>query len=283
VNGSALFSEALTKSALYLALQCAVGAAAAYWLARWCGMASPDRSAIERRLQRAAVWASAALLAATAARSLAHTAAAFGTLDVDSVRTIALESRWGHGWRIQVGAAAFLCVTALPIRYAWRTGWPLYSIAALLYCACVPLVGHGAGAPQRTVLHAVHVAAGAIWIGTLITVVILSLRTDHSAAVHQMVAAFSRVALPSAAILVATGVVASVMYVRTIANVWESLYGRVLVAKLMMVAVVAACGWRNWQRSRRAATPRLDIMIVETGAAVLVVLITGVLTELEHP
>lgn len=285
-DGSALFYEALTKGALYLALQCAVGAAAAYWLARACGILSPAvPSAIERQLQRAALWTSAVLLAATLARALAHTAAAFGQLDIDSLRTIAVESRWGHAWRIQLGAAGLVCATAAAARYARRPGWPLYSVATLVYCCCVPLLGHGAGAPERTLLHAVHVAAGAIWIGTLVMLVMLvsTRRASDSAAVHQMVAAFSSVALPSAAILLATGAIASVLYVQQIAHLWDSVYGRVLVAKLSLVAVVAAGGRRNWQRSRRGAAPSLRVMMIEVSAAVLVVVLTGVLTELEHP
>ena len=285
-DGSALFCEALTKGALYLALQCAVGAAAGYWLARACGIVSPTGpSAIERQLQRVALWASVGLLAATLARVFAHTAAAFGQLEVDSLRTIALESRWGHSWRIQLGAAGLVFAAAAAVRYARRPGWALYSIATLVYCCCVPLLGHGAGAPERTLLHAVHVAAGAIWIGTLVILVMLvsTRRATDPAAVHQMVAAFSSVALPSAAILLATGAIASVLYVQQIAHLWDSVYGRVLVAKLSLVALVAACGRRNWQRSRRGAAPSLRVMMIELSAAVLVVLVTGALTELEHP
>ena len=285
-DGGALFCEALTKAALYLALQCAVGAAAAYWLARSCGViASSGQSEIEGRLQRAALWASAALLASTVARSFGHAAAAFGLIDADSLRTVALESRWGHSWRIQAGAAVLLCVTGQGVWRARRTGWTLYSFAALLYCACVPLVGHGAGAWPRTALHAVHVAAGAVWIGTLVMLVFLvsGRRPGDAAAVRRMIEAFSGVALPSAAILVATGTVASVLYVQQIAHLWDSTYGRVLVAKLSLVAVVAACGRRNWQRSRRGATPSLRVMMIELSAAALVVMVTGVLTELEHP
>jgi len=222
---------------------------------------------------------------ATAARVVGHTAAAFDTIDIDSLRTIAFESRWGHGWRIQAEVAACVGVTAVAVRQVPRAGWPLYSIAVLACCACVPLLGHGAGAPQRTLLHAVHVAAAAIWIGTVIMLAILvsSRRISDPSAVHQMVAAFSRIALPSAGILLATGTIASVLYVQQVAHLWDSVYGRVLVAKVALVGVVAACGRRNWQRSRQRRTPSLRVMLIEVAAAVLVVAVTGVLTELEHP
>jgi putative copper export protein len=283
-EGSTLFWESLTKAALYLALQCAAGAASAYWLARGSAVVQAGApSAIERRLSRAALWASAVLLCATLARALAHTTAAFGQIDVDSLRTIALESRWGHAWRIQVAVAALaFAAAAVPAR---RIAWPLYSAAMLAFCCSVPLVGHGAGATGRTALHALHIAAGAIWIGTLMMLAMLVAAQEASgrASVHQMVAAFSAVALPSAAILLATGAIASALYVQQLAHLWDSVYGRVLVAKLSLVAVVAACGRRNWQRSRRGAPASLRVMTIELAAAVLVVLVTGVLTELEHP
>jgi putative copper export protein len=166
-----------------------------------------------------------------------------------------------------------------------RIGWPLYSIAALLVCASVPLLGHGAGAPERTVLHGLHVMAGAVWIGTLVMLASLASRRPESeqADVYVMVAAFSRVALPSAAILLATGTIVSVLYVQQLAHLWDTVYGRLLVAKLALVAVVAAGGRRNWQRSRQGMAPSLRVMMTELAAAVLVVAVTGVLTELEHP
>jgi putative copper export protein len=285
-DAQALFCESLTKAALSLALQCVVGTAAVYWLARSCGVIeAPGASTIERRLRTAAVWSSVVLLAATAARVFAHTAAVFGHIDAESVRTIAVQSRWGHAWRLQTGAALLACVTAAVVRRAGRVGWPLYSIAALLCCASVPLLGHGAGALSRSVLHAVHVAAGGVWIGSLfLFVILISARGGRDLeGMRGTIAAFSSVALTSAAVLVATGAVASVLYVQRISHLWDSVYGRVLVGKLLLVGVVAACGRQNWHHSRRGEMPRLRVMLMEVAAAVLVVLVTGVLTEIEHP
>jgi putative copper resistance protein D len=287
VNDAALlFWEASTKAALYLSLQCVVGAAAAYWLARSCGAAdAAGLHAIFRRLQRTARWAASGLLLATGGRVLAHTLSAFGNIDAESVRTMALESRWGQSWQIQAAAATIVWATAAGSRRMPRAGWPIYSVSALLYCACVPMVGHGAGSLPRMGVHALHVAAGGVWIGSLAMLAILGLSRspNDSYTVHQMVSNFSRIALPGAAILVATGAIASVLYVRHVANLWHTQYGEVLLAKLAFVAAVVALGRRNWLRSRRGQPPSLRVMVLELAAAAVAVMITGVLSELEHP
>ena len=64
---------------------------------------------------------------------------------------------------------------------------------------------------------------------------------------------------------------------------WTTAYGRVLSLKLTAVALVGLFGWTNWRGVRRGSEPRRSVMTAEWIAALLVVAITGLLTEMEHP
>jgi hypothetical protein len=57
----------------------------------------------------------------------------------------------------------------------------------------------------------------------------------------------------------------------------------VLSLKLGAVALVGLCGFTNWRGVRRGTEPRRALMTAEWIAALLVVAITGLLTEMEHP
>jgi len=285
-------SEALPKALLYAAVQLAVGVAATHWLAR--RLADEGRSAsapasVERWLARPARWIAVLTLAALVFRALGHSVTVFGPvegLQPDSLRTIAVESRWGRAWQFQVLAALLLLGASGYVQVRPRAGWALFSAAALGCCGTLPLLGHAAGSAWRVAIHGVHVAASGAWVGTLGILVVLALRTrgvETSPTLGTMVGRFSGIALPAAAVLLATGLVTAVVYVVAVAHLWDTAYGRTLLIKLLAVASVIACGWRNWRRSRAGAPISVPLMAIELAAAASAVVTTSALTELEHP
>ena len=63
-----------------------------------------------------------------------------------------------------------------------------------------------------------------------------------------LVRAFHPVALTCASVVIVTGLVASWLRLPTVASLWESSYGRVLLVKLAFVAIVVVMGAFNWRR-----------------------------------
>lgn len=108
----------------------------------------------------------------------------------------------------------------------------------------------------QTIVNPLHVLAGGLWIGTLavlaLTVIPLGVRRElgrnGSPSIAQVVARFSRLSLFSVALLVASGLVTAWRHLKYVAALWTTPYGWVLMAKLAMVAVVAALGLFNWRR-----------------------------------
>jgi putative copper export protein len=147
----------------------------------------------------------------------------------------------------------------------------------------MPLLGHAAGSAWRHGMHAAHNLAAAAWLGTLGVITIAAWQSSARSSLERLVRGFSPIALTSAGMVFASGAVAAWVYVGSWSSLWATSYGRVLIAKLTVVAVVMACGGINWREVRGGRVPKRALMTIEWLAALLVVGFTGVLTETEHP
>lgn len=286
--------EALPKALWYIAVQLAVGVSTARWLlarAQATAPHAPD-AAGESRLAMVAMAAGGAAVVALALRLWGHTAAAFGADGAwlaENLRTIAIESRWGWAWRVQLGAGLLLVGSGLWSRFRRRGAWNAFALASALCCAATPLLGHAAGSASRVPMHGAHVAASGAWVGTLTVIVALHLmsagrlrggKVERTALVVEQ---FSPVALTTAGVVLVTGVFSAVIYVGSLEALGGSDYGRALLVKLALVLGVLGCGFFNWRRSCSGGMPRVWLMATETALAWLVVIATAVLTETEQP
>lgn len=193
----------------------------------------------ERTVGRLVV-AGAAMLAAGSLGRLVYQSGYVDSSVGDLVRTTA-----GRSW-------VTLAVLALPLgllgsALARLLRRSVHAVAlvllAVLIGRAVATGGHGATgrAPALgTATTIVHVAAMAVWLGGLIGVLIC-LRRGAEAPVRR----FSNVALASVAVLATTGAVQSVRQLETLDALTSSTFGRVLIVKLAVIAVlltVAALG-----------------------------------------
>ena len=288
--------EASPKAVLYGALLLAIGACAARWLLQ---AHTPDSSAgrgrdFEWRLFRLLVASAAFVLVALALRAWTHSMAVFGLpdgLEWNRIQLVAFQSRWGSGWRLQAIAALSLAVSTSWIKVDRRIGWLAASLAVVVCCVTLPLLGHAAGSPWRLALHAAHVLGAGVWLGTVAAVLIAHLL--HPSDVRELLLRrLSPIAFSGAATLVAAGLVASWTYVGSVANLWTTPYGRLLTVKGTLFCGVIACGFLNWRRfsagagigsvTARRAEP-VGAATLEVLLAAAVVIVTAMFTELEHP
>jgi copper transport protein len=108
-------------------------------------------------------------------------------------------------------------------------------------------------------LLAVHLAAGCVWIGTLVHVLRLQYANrDRSIPLAPVVAAYARLALTWFALAAAAGTAAALLLVPSPGLVLTTDYGRALVVKLVLVGVVVALALtgRRLLRRRPAAVAR---------------------------
>ena len=214
-----------------------------------------------------------------------------------------LGTRWGLGWSvgavgIVIAAIGFVLVRRLRI----ENGWVVAAIGAAA-AACAPaLTGHARTTPPvgiSIVTDVAHVVAACAWLGTLLTLLFTALPLvrgtrsmagmSSGALVASLVRAFHPIALTCAAVVVASGFVAAWLRLPTVASLWESSYGRILLVKLAFVALVVVLGTLNWRRllptlgDDRSARRITRTASAELTIAALVLAATAVLVSTSPP
>jgi len=164
------------------------------------------------------------------------------------------------------------------------------------------MTGHASATPPiglaRTA-DVLHVVAASAWLGALLSLLFAALplvRGTRAASaiasgplVASLVRSFHPVALTCAVIVVLSGLVAAWLRLPTVASLWESAYGRVLLLKLLFVAGVAVMGALNWRRmlpslGNDAAARRITrTASAELTIAAVVLAVTAVLVSTPTP
>ncbi|HVL94647.1 MAG TPA: CopD family protein [Solirubrobacteraceae bacterium] len=245
-----------------------------FWALCWRGALRDARSgepgwdaaatAFAGRLRRLLVVAAGAGVLSGAAGIVLQGATGAGTsffaaLDVDVIRDV-LGTRFGVVWGL--GAAAWVAVLVLALAAPAVAAVPVAALALL------PALGGHAGTqePRWLMLPAnlVHVAAVSAWIGG-IGVLVLALRgatrelgeADRTRLLAGAVARFSTVAGAAFALILASGIAQSLAAVDAPGQLLDTAYGRALLIKLALFALLVGLGFVNRNRLlpalRRAA------------------------------
>ena len=267
----------LTRWLTFLGIALAAGAAG---LGALPGIAATAVEARRRWGLAAAAGAIAALLATVAEPllQLALTPAAV-TVQPTLGETLAVQPVWWYARAALLLVAAALAGVALTLRDELRLPVGLLALAATLGLSAT---GHAAGRQSwraaAIAIDALHLGALALWVGG-----VLLLALAWNAIDRPVLAAFSRAALPLAAIGVLTGVANSALVLPRLASLWQSDYGRVILFKVAVLLPILALATlhRATLRARVADTlahlapPRLRMPLRAEGALLLVVMLAG--------
>lgn len=251
-----------------------------------------------KRLERIALVALGGTL-------IARVAAQASALDLRSLSDWGVllgSTAWGLGWLLAIVGVVGSAV--LVMREVSDAASPAASHAAshatvrglLLTSTAVGFVamGHASGGttPWLTLpIGALHVLGAGVWIGSVswLTLVALPLTFSDAEARRRVAQAFSPVALAGAALLGISGVLTAWRHIGSIDALVTTEYGRVLLAKLAVLTLVALTGAYNWRvvlpviaqdgagrKLRRSA-------VVEVVIAAVVLAITARLVVLAPP
>jgi copper transport protein len=257
---------------------------------------------IRRRLYGVVATLAGALALIGLINILLQGAAAGGLSLADAISwdlfTSVIETRYGEVILIQAALAATLALAALALRHSGsRDRRPLIGLT-LAFGAGLALTpsfsGHAStlGALGLT-SDIFHVIAAAIWTGGL-AFLLLALRlagTDRWPLATRAVPRFSNMAVLSVVALLTAGIISGYLQVRTWRGLWETEYGLLLLAKIVLVIPLLALGAYN----NRYAVPRLKAGIssvlerrrflratgVELAIMVAIVAVTAVLINAE--
>jgi copper transport protein len=237
------------------------------------GSAAADR--FRRRFNRVLPWAWALLVVAWVL-TLWFEGASISGLGLagsakGSVLGQVLKTGFGRSWLAGFG---FILITGLPVAgLTRRTGlfgarpqtWlSVLAAAAVGIALSVADIGHASteGHPRIGVPSvAIHLLAVSVWVGGLAALVLLGAWAwsavdgdDRNRLLRRLVPRFSRVALVTVAVLVASGIVNALLDLASVSDLWDTTYGRVLSAKIILLAVALAFGaWHLWGVPRRLA------------------------------
>lgn len=208
----------------------------------------------------------------TAARRVVEVALAVGL--IAAVATVGLEGleahgltlgsfwrplTWRTGWRVRQAVTAELVIGAILVaavagRLAYRqAGIWLAVLAAVVGAAGLMASGHAVTAPPSWVVQpalALHLGSVMLWAGALVTLAFAALRPNGAL---DGLRAFSDRAPLVFGMLIATGLVLALVQAGTIAALVGTAYGQLLLAKVMLVTLVAGIAAYNRYRLTQPA------------------------------
>ncbi|MEX2154694.1 MAG: copper resistance protein CopC [Gemmatimonadaceae bacterium] len=168
---------------------------------------------------------------------------------------------WGVGWILGVVGAMLLLIGWLVSKRSVAIGTPLALTGALGMVLSPALSGHAAASRHfvlSVTLDMLHVVAAGVWLGGLLMVLVAGVPAmrrltngNQDAAVSALVNSFHPLALFCAPIVVIAGLGTSWTRLGGFGAVWSTEYGRTLLLKVGLVALVAGMGLYNSLRARR--------------------------------
>ncbi len=174
-----------------------------------------------------------------------------------------LGTRFGTVWGIRELAWVGIGVAALS-GLLWSRGRAVALVPALAFLVVAPsLSGHASTySPEWLMVSANigHVAAMSIWVGG-VAALAFGVRSatraldpaDRTRLLSATLIRFSPIALASVLVLTATGTVQAITYLDSVSDLWETGFGRALLAKIILLGVLVGIGIVH----RRRSLPRL--------------------------
>jgi copper transport protein len=207
---------------------------------------------------------------------------------LDALIPLMRNSAFGRGYlELEImlalfGVAAVVCFVVDRPASGQRSVAELLALLGALLAAGAVLLAPGAAGhaaqtsprPLALTLDWLHLASGSLWIGGLVGLLVLwrSLpKLERLAGLALCVPRFSNVALASVALLLGSGIWASVLHLPTFASLWQTSYGQAILVKAGLLGAALVAGATNLLRT----TPALRSPEPSPGAAVLLRSLVG--------
>ena len=178
-----------------------------------------------------------------------------GRVGVRTTVEFALDTAAGRAVAVCLGSAAIVFIVSVSAPGMARPGSTvgvLATGAAAIGVAGRTLVGHLSESPLGGVAVAVHALAAAVWCGTLAALVLV---VTHRGQWARVLPRFSTMSLICVVALLVFGVLGAVMTLGSPTDLYRTGWGRVLLAKIVVTAVLLVVASRNrsgWLPAARA-------------------------------
>ncbi|WP_328389754.1 CopD family protein [Nocardia sp. NBC_00416] len=182
------------------------------------------------------------------------------------------------GVAILLGTAAITVYAAIAFRRPQRRSPDLVLVFAAVCVTLRPITGHMSQQALGSALAGVHALAASTWLGLLLA---LGLVVRGRRGWAETLPRYSAVALPMIAAVALTGLINGLVRLGGITPFFTTGYGRIMLAKSVLLVVLLALGWwwrRSWvapaaahrmpaEASLRRAVVEVSVMAVVFGLA----------------
>src|SRR5438874_7489275 len=194
-------------------------------------------------------------------------------------------TRFGLAYEVG-GIVAIIGATLSAIALVERRLWRGVFVCALVLLPIPSVAGHALDRgqwprPLNVAADILHVGAAAVWIGGLLALAIGLPRAARSLSAEQrarftaaLVPRLSAIALVSVAVIGVTGLIRALSELSAVSQLWSSGYGRALVIKTGLLALLVSLGWIN----RFRLLPRLRLAALRRNVAAELLLLAGLVT-----
>jgi copper transport protein len=195
-----------------------------------------------------------------------------------------LTGRYGEGWLSREGGLVLLAVLAAIRSRQPRAGRGWFALLGAISigasCAGSAMVGHSAsGGASYLIADTAHLGAAAAWSGCPL-VLLLAARRGRRGTLRAALLGFARPATLCVGIVVVSGIYLVSGVVGSVDAGIATFYGRVLLIKMGLFAIIALLGWTNYRLLRRPVVlAERRTVLAEVVASVLVLGLAGVLTS----
>jgi copper transport protein len=181
-----------------------------------------------------------------------------------------LDSRFGTVWLLRAvdwSALGLVLLVYLKVPRIRRWLVPLIAVGAAYLASTPAFAGHGSVESPVGVMFPsdfIHVLAGSVWVGG-VAFLLLALPAatrrleppERTGLLLVTLARFSPIALASVVAIAVTGLVQAYIDVRVVADLFDTTYGLLVLAKMVLLAVLIGFGWLN----RNRIIPRLRRLV----------------------
>jgi len=172
-----------------------------------------------------------------------------------------------------------------------KTDLALLGVLGVAALATWPLTGHPTASPVAgvsVVVDAIHLAAVSVWLGGLVMLGGFLLRRANERELGAILPIWSRWAATAVSALILAGVVQALIEVSSVSGLVGSTYGRLILVKVGLVAVVLGVAFFSRrvvrQRTAEGRPPRLRrLVFAELAVTAVVIGVTSALVQIAPP
>lgn len=238
------------------------------------------------------IWIAFTLLALSILLSLplqTTTDAAVGwnsVFKVSLLKETVFHTTFGTIWMIEMALLVILFSSLLLTKKVFPAAYGSFLlIAALMLCKAS--IGHTAAVNNQVlavIMDFFHLLGMSLWLGNLLALVLLlpgeSKKEKDNSIYWQTIQRFSTFAIVFVLILLVTGIYASVQHVSSTQSLVNTLYGKVLIGKVLLMLIMIGMGAYHFFRGKFKEKKLGPSVLIEFSIGLIIIILAALLTNL---